>query len=78
VTSYDQARKWKTAKVGQAMTRVLEEKGVKIISWVWQAGGVASRSKAVVTPDDAKGLKIRGGSREMDMMFAAAGAQVST
>ena len=27
-------------------------------------------------PDDAKGLKVRGGSREMDMMLKAAGASV--
>ena len=29
-----------------------------------QAGGVASRSKPIVAPEDAKGLKVRGGSRE--------------
>jgi TRAP-type C4-dicarboxylate transport system substrate-binding protein len=43
---------------------------------VWQAGGVASRNKPLVTPDDAKGLKVRGGSREMDMMLKQAGASV--
>ncbi|MBO0751245.1 MAG: TRAP transporter substrate-binding protein DctP, partial [Bradyrhizobiaceae bacterium] len=42
--------------------------------WVWQAGGVASRSTTIVSPDDAKGLKVRGGSREMDMVLQAAGA----
>ena len=30
----------------------------------------------MVTPDDAKGIKIRGGSREMDMMFKDAGSSV--
>jgi len=57
---------------------VLEDKGVVMVSWVWQAGGVASRNKALVTPDDAKGLKVRGGSREMDMMLKQAGASVIT
>jgi TRAP-type C4-dicarboxylate transport system substrate-binding protein len=37
---------------------------------------VASRTKAVVEPGDAKGLKIRGGSREMDLALKAAGAAV--
>src|SRR5256884_7556171 len=55
---------------------VLAEKGILVVSWVWQAGGVASRSKPLVTPDDAKGMKVRGGSREMDMMFKDAGASV--
>jgi TRAP-type C4-dicarboxylate transport system substrate-binding protein len=78
VTSYDQGAKWKTAEVGKALTKIVEDKGIKIISWVWQAGGVASRSKPVVAPEDVKGIKIRGGSREMDLMFTAAGGQVST
>ena len=46
------------------------------MSWIWQAGGVASRAKPLVVPDDAKGMKVRGGSREMDMMFKDAGASV--
>lgn len=78
VPSYDVAAKWKTSEVGQRMAKVVEDKGVKIISWVWQAGGVASRGKPVLVPDDVKGIKIRGGSREMDLMFTQAGAQVST
>src|ERR1044071_3528306 len=45
-----------------------------MVSWVWQAGGCASRGKAVVNPEDAKGMKIRGGSREFDMLLQAAGA----
>ncbi|MBV9556129.1 MAG: TRAP transporter substrate-binding protein DctP, partial [Pseudolabrys sp.] len=49
-------------------------KGVLILSWIWQAGGMASRSNPIVNPEDAKGLKIRGGSREMDMVLQKAGA----
>src|SRR5262249_52468803 len=33
---------------------------------------------AIVQPEDAKGLKIRGGSREMDMVLQAAGATTLT
>ena len=76
VTSYEQAAKWKTAEVGQILTKILADKGVVILSWIWQAGGVASRNKALVSPEDAKGMKIRGGSREFDMMLKAAGASV--
>jgi TRAP-type transport system periplasmic protein len=78
VTNYDQAAKWKTAKIGEALTKINEEKGIKLISWVWQAGGIASRGKPISKPEDVKGVKIRGGSREMDLMFTAAGANVST
>ena len=74
VTSYKQGAAWKTSPIGQKFDAYLKGKGVVLVSWIWQAGGLASRSTPVVNPADAKGMKIRGGSREMDMMFQAAGA----
>ena len=41
VTSYEQGAKWKDAAVGKSLARIAEEKGVKFISWIWQAGGFA-------------------------------------
>jgi TRAP-type C4-dicarboxylate transport system substrate-binding protein len=78
VTSYQQGASWKNAEVGKELARVLADKGVIVVSWIWQAGGVASRGKPIVDPSDAKGLKIRGGSREMDMILKEAGAAVIT
>jgi TRAP-type C4-dicarboxylate transport system substrate-binding protein len=74
VSSYKQGAAWKQAPVGQKFSQFLAGKGVVIVSWVWQAGGVASRSTPIVNPADVKGLKVRGGSREMDMVLQAAGA----
>ncbi len=74
VSSYKQGAAWKTSAVGKRFSDFLAEKGVIIVSWVWQAGGVASRASSIINPEDAKGLKIRGGSREMDMVLQAAGA----
>ncbi|HET7032962.1 MAG TPA: TRAP transporter substrate-binding protein DctP [Casimicrobiaceae bacterium] len=76
VPSYEVGSKWKNAEVGKFLSQVLAEKGVIVVTWIWQAGGVASRTKPLVTPDDAKGMKVRGGSREMDMMFKEAGSSV--
>jgi TRAP-type C4-dicarboxylate transport system substrate-binding protein len=39
---------------------------------------MASRGKPIVEPEDAKGMKIRGGSREMDLILKEAGAAVVT
>jgi len=75
-TSYEQGLAWRKAEIGAALTESLDKKGVKILTWIWQAGGVASRAGKVVNPDDVKGLKIRGGSREMDLMLKGAGASV--
>jgi len=74
VSSYKQGGAWKQAPVGQKFSQFLASKGVVIVSWIWQAGGVASRATPIVSPADAKGLKVRGGSREMDMVLQAAGA----
>jgi TRAP-type transport system periplasmic protein len=74
VSSYKQGAAWKQAAVGQKFSQFLGSKGVIIVSWVWQAGGVVSRATPIVNPPDVKGLKVRGGSREMDMVLQAAGA----
>lgn len=74
VTSYAQALAWKSAPVGRKLTELLESKGIVLVSWVWQAGGVASRERGLIAPADAKGMKVRGGSREMDLMMKQAGA----
>jgi TRAP-type C4-dicarboxylate transport system substrate-binding protein len=78
VTSYEQGFAWKKAEIGRELTKLLEAKGVKIVTWIWQAGGTVSRNVPVVSPDDVKGLKIRGGSREMDLMLKQAGGIISS
>src|SRR5471030_3046382 len=78
VSSYKQGAAWKTSEVGKKFSAFVAEKGVVFISWIWQAGGVASRANPIVNPEDVKGVKIRGGSREMDMVFQAAGATTLT
>jgi TRAP-type transport system periplasmic protein len=78
VTTYQQGLAWKKAPIGKELLASLEKKGIKMVTWIWQAGGVASRAGAVVVPDDVKGLKIRGGSREMDLMLKEAGGIISS
>jgi TRAP-type C4-dicarboxylate transport system substrate-binding protein len=76
VTSYEQGYAWKNAEIGQEFNRLLADRGIVILSWIWQAGGVASRGKPIVDPEDAAGMKVRGGSPEMDMILQEAGASV--
>ncbi len=78
VTSYEQGLRWKNEPIGKELTRILDQRGVKIITWVWQAGGTASRGKAVVEPNDIKGMKTRGAGRSMDLMLAAAGGSITS
>ena len=76
VSTYAQGLSWKDKPIGKALTDFLADKGIILLTWVWQAGGVASRSKPIVAPEDVKGMKVRGGSREMDMVLQTAGASV--
>lgn len=76
VSSYAQGAAWRRAQVGQKLASFMAEKGIVIVSWVWQSDGVVSRAGPIVSPDDVKGLKVRGGSREMDLVLQAAGAAV--
>ncbi len=76
VPNYEVGAAWKNAEVGKLLTKALDDRGVMIVSWIWQGGGVASKNAPLVAPADAKGMKVRGGSREMDMMLKEAGASV--
>ena len=75
VPSYEVGTAWKTAEVGRLLAKTLDDKGVLVVSWIWQGGGVASKNAPLVSPADAKGMKVRGGSREMDMMLKEAGGE---
>ncbi|MFL6815287.1 MAG: TRAP transporter substrate-binding protein DctP [Bradyrhizobium sp.] len=76
VSTYEQGLSWKNRPIGKALSDFMADKGIILLTWVWQAGGVASRTKPIVAPEDAKGMKVRGGSREMDMVLQTAGASV--
>ncbi|HZZ85516.1 MAG TPA: TRAP transporter substrate-binding protein DctP [Anaeromyxobacteraceae bacterium] len=76
VTSYEQGMAWRRAEIGKYLSDFLADKGVYLVTWMWQAGGVACRSHPIVEPEDARNQKVRGGSREMDMVLKAAGATV--
>jgi TRAP-type C4-dicarboxylate transport system substrate-binding protein len=78
VSSYAQGEAWKNSLLGQKLSAFLASKGVIMLAWMWGAGGVASRNVSIVLPQDVKGLKVRGGSREMDMVLQAAGAATLT
>lgn len=78
ITSYEQGHRWKTAPIGARLNELLDKQDVKIVTWVWQAGGIANTGpNPIVAPDDVKGLKVRGASKDVDLMLKAAGASVT-
>lgn len=77
VDSYEQGLRWKDAPIGEALRRVLEDKNIVIVTWIWQAGGIASNKKALLAPADSTGLKVRGGSKDVDIMLKGAGSAIT-
>jgi len=58
---YDHMNTTLNGKVGDELARDLEKSGFKVLAWMtnWGARNVVTSNKAVKTPDDLKGLKIR-------------------
>lgn len=78
IENYQQAYNWEKEPIGKWLEDYLDQHGVKIITWIWQAGGVASRDKPILLPADVKGLKTRGAGKEIELMLQAAGASIAT
>lgn len=78
VASYAQGCNWHMSPGERELVGLLEQRGIVLVSWMWQSGGMASRTQPLMKPADAQGMKICGRSREMDEMFKAAGASVSS
>ena len=77
ITSYEEGYHWKDAPIGKELSRILDEHNVKIVTWIWQAGGVASRDGPIIVPADTKGLKVRGAGKSIDELLKAAGGAIA-
>src|SRR3954454_15008370 len=38
VPSYEVGAQWKTGEVGKLLAKTLDDKGIVVLSWIWQAG----------------------------------------
>src|SRR5215813_15497983 len=47
ISSYDQGYAWKKADIGKRLTALMADKGTIPVTWLWQAGGTASRTHAI-------------------------------
>ena len=74
VTSYKQGAGWKSSPVSGKFADFLADQGIVVLSFIWLAGGMASRVHPIVNPEDAKGLKVRSGHHQMDEVLHAVGA----
>ena len=45
---------WQDAEIGRKVEEMTEENGVKILTWVWNAGAIGVKEGSIVAPDDAQ------------------------
>src|SRR5258707_4825730 len=45
ISSLDQAYAWKKAEIGKRLSALMADKGTIPVTWLWQAGGTATRTR---------------------------------
>lgn len=56
VAGHAQARNYQDAEIGNRIDQMAEDNGVKIVTWVWNAGAIGSKTEEpILTPDDVRG-----------------------
>jgi TRAP-type transport system periplasmic protein len=78
VSSMKQAMGWRDKPIGQRVSKLIEDNGVKVLLWTWLDGGIGSTARQVRLPEDAKGLKMRAAGKKFEFMLKEAGASITS
>jgi TRAP-type C4-dicarboxylate transport system substrate-binding protein len=79
VQNHAQAQAWKDAEIGKKIDEITQANGVKILTWVWNAGAIGSAGDPIVAPSDIKpGMKTRAAGKLVEEMLASAGAGITS
>lgn len=79
VSNHEQAQAWQDAQIGKRLDEVADENGIKILTWVWNAGAIGSKGDPVVAPADVEsGMTMRAAGSYVEHMLEDAGAGISS
>jgi TRAP-type C4-dicarboxylate transport system substrate-binding protein len=78
IDSVAEGMSWRNKPIGRKVEDICEKGGMKIITWLWYAGGIGSKGKMVKVPDDVKGLKFRAAGKLFEYMLNEAGASITS
>jgi TRAP-type C4-dicarboxylate transport system substrate-binding protein len=77
--SHDEAQAWEDAEIGKRIDEITQENGVRVLTWVWNAGAVGSKGEPITNPDDVKsGMKMRAAGSYVEEMLKEAGAGITS
>lgn len=79
VRNHEQAQAWQDAEIGKRLEEILDENGIKILTWVWNAGAIGTKGDPVVAPGDVtRGMTMRAAGSYVEEMLKDAGAGISS
>lgn len=78
IKDVDEGMSWKNREIGKRVEKICENKGMKIITWLWYGGGIGSRGKPVIMPADAKGLKFRAAGKFFEHLLNTQQASITS
>ena len=70
----EQAQLLKGSRFHKRFQDFCESHGIHVLTWWWLAGGIVSRAPQIGGPATLKGLSVRSGDPNFDLMFEALGA----
>jgi TRAP-type C4-dicarboxylate transport system substrate-binding protein len=75
VRNHTQAQNWQEAKIGRKVEEMAEENGIKILTWVWNAGAIGVKEGSpVVSPEDVRsGMVTRAAGPRVEQMLERVG-----
>ncbi|MGH3089832.1 MAG: TRAP transporter substrate-binding protein DctP, partial [Rubrobacteraceae bacterium] len=80
VRSHAQAQNYEDAEIGERLEDLTEENGVKILTWVWNAGAIgARRGDPILSPEDVEsGTVTRAAGPRVEQMLESVGFGLSS
>jgi len=78
ISDVDGGMAWRNKEIGRRVAKICEDKGMKILTWLWYGGGIGSRGKPVILPADAAQLKFRAAGKMFETMLNAKGASITS
>ncbi|RJR20082.1 MAG: C4-dicarboxylate ABC transporter [Desulfobacteraceae bacterium] len=78
ISDVDQGMAWKNKAIGKKVAKICEDKGMKILTWLWYGGGIGSQKKPVILPQDAQGLKFRAAGKFFEHLLNTQGASITS
>lgn len=80
VKSHQQAQNWQGSDIGTKVEEIAEDNGLKILTWIWNAGGIGVKDgDPIITPDDVnKGDVVRAAGPWVERMLKATGFSITS